>query len=163
MAELLRCEKLTHIYSSGTPFEFRALDDINLKIDEGSFVGIIGHTGSGKSTLVSHFNGLLKPTSGRVLLYGKDIRENPKKIKNIRFKVGLIFQFPEHQLFEETVAKDIAFGPNNMGLQKDEIEACVAKAVKVTGIDESLLYKSPFELSGTGVAVAGVLAMRRIC
>jgi energy-coupling factor transport system ATP-binding protein len=153
---------LTHVYSPGTPFEFRAIDDITLKIEEGSFVGIIGHTGSGKSTLISHFNGLLKPTSGRVLLHGRDIWEEPKQIKKVRFKVGLVFQFPEHQLFEETVAKDIAFGPANMGLSRDEIEQRVAKAVEITGIDKSLLSKSPFELSGgqrRRVAIAGVLAM----
>ncbi len=163
MAELLRCENLTHIYSPGTPFEFKALDSINLIIEEGSFTGLIGHTGSGKSTLISHFNGLLKPTSGRVLLSGKDIWESPKQIRKVRFRVGLVFQYPEYQLFEETVAKDIAFGPTNMGLSKAEVEARVEEAAKITGIDGSVLSKSPFELSGgqrRRVAIAGVLAMQ---
>ena len=116
MAELLRCEQLTHVYSPKTPFEFRALDGINLTIQDGSFIGLIGHTGSGKSTLIQHFNGLLMPTSGRVLIRGENLADDKKRLRSIRFKVGLVFQFPEYQLFEETVEKDIAFGPANMVL-----------------------------------------------
>ncbi len=159
---LLTCENLTHIYSPKTPFELRALNNINLSIESGSFIGVMGHTGSGKSTLISHFNGLLKPTSGRILLNGVDIWEKPKQIRKIRFRVGLVFQFPEHQLFEETVFKDIAFGPTNMGLTKDEIDNRVITAAKTVGLDDHLLNKSPFELSGgqkRRAAIAGVLAM----
>lgn len=162
MAELLRCEKLTHIYSPKTPFEFRALDGIDLTIDDGSFIGLIGHTGSGKSTLIQHFNGLLAPTSGRVLIRGEDIAGDKKKLRSIRFKVGLVFQFPEYQLFEETVEKDIAFGPTNMGLDKDEVSRRVAAAAETIGISGEMLKKSPFELSGgqkRRVAIAGVVAM----
>ena len=159
---LLTCENLTHIYSPKTPFELRALNNINLSIESGSFIGVMGHTGSGKSTLISHFNGLLKPTSGRILLNGVDIWEKPKQIRKLRFRVGLVFQFPEHQLFEETVFKDIAFGPTNMGLTKDEIDNRVITAAKTVGLDDHLLNKSPFELSGgqkRRAAIAGVLAM----
>lgn len=162
MAELLRCEQLTHIYSPRTPFEFRALDGIDLTIETGSFIGLIGHTGSGKSTLIQHFNGLLRPTSGRVLIHGTDIADEKKKLRDIRFKVGMVFQFPEYQLFEETVAKDIAFGPSNMGLEKSEIDRRVARAADLVGLDSALLEKSPFELSGgqkRRVAIAGVIAM----
>ena len=148
MAELLRCEKLTHIYSPKTPFEFRALDGIDLTIDDGSFIGLIGHTGSGKSTLIQHFNGLLAPTSGRVLIRGEDIADDKKKLRGIRFKVGLVFQFPEYQLFEETVEKDIAFGPMNMGLDKEEVDRRVETAAETIGISKEMLKKSPFELSG---------------
>ena len=148
MAELLRCEKLTHIYSPKTPFEFRALDGIDLTIDDGSFIGLIGHTGSGKSTLIQHFNGLLAPTSGRVLIRGEDIADDKKKLRGIRFKVGLVFQFPEYQLFEETVEKDIAFGPMNMGLDKEEVDRRVETAAETIGISKEMLKKSPFENSG---------------
>ena len=162
MAELLRCEKLTHIYSPKTPFEYRALNDIDLTIEDGSFIGLIGHTGSGKSTLIQHFNGLLMPTSGHVYVRGEDLADDKKKLRDIRFKVGLVFQFPEYQLFEETVEKDIAFGPTNMGLEKDEVGRRVEAAAEMLGISGDLLKKSPFELSGgqkRRVAIAGVIAM----
>ncbi|MBR5519651.1 MAG: energy-coupling factor transporter ATPase [Clostridia bacterium] len=162
MAELLRCEQLTHIYSPKTPFEFKALDSINLTIEDGSFIGLIGHTGSGKSTLIQHFNGLLQPTSGNVYIRGVNIADDKKKLRDIRFKVGLVFQFPEYQLFEETVEKDIAFGPTNMGLSKEEINRRVQNAAEMIGIPKEMLEKSPFELSGgqkRRVAIAGVLAM----
>ncbi len=154
-------QNLTHKYSIGTPFEKIAVDDVSLSIDEGEFVGIIGHTGSGKSTLIQHLNGLIKPASGTVLIEGKDIWGKGVKIRDIRFKVGIVFQYSEHQLFEETVAKDIAYGPKNMGLSAEEIEKCVHKASESMGITH-LLDKSPFELSGgqqRRVALAGVLAM----
>lgn len=162
MAELLRCEQLTHIYSPKTPFEFRALDQIDLTIQDGSLIGLIGHTGSGKSTLIQHFNGLLTPTAGRILLRGENLAGDPKRLRDIRFRVGLVFQFPEYQLFEETVEKDIAFGPTNMGLKSADIAARVARAAELTGISKDLLKKSPFELSGgqkRRVAIAGVIAM----
>lgn len=163
MSFILECKNLTHIYSPKTPFEYKALDGVNLAVERGSFVGVIGHTGSGKSTLIRHFNGLLKPSSGNVLVDGEDIWADPKKIRSVRFKVGLVFQFPEYQLFEETVRKDIAFGPTNMGLDKAEIEARVAEAAEITGLSPELLDKSPFELSGgerRRAAIAGVIAMR---
>ncbi len=162
MAELLRCENLTHIYSPKTPFEFKALDEINLTIDDGCFIGLIGHTGPGKSTLIQHFNGLLQPTSGNVYIRGENIADDKKKLRDIRFKVGLVFQFPEYQLFEETVEKDIAFGPTNMGLGKEEIDRRVKMAAEMIGISDEMLKKSPFELSGgqkRRVAIAGVIAM----
>ncbi|MBR4941801.1 MAG: energy-coupling factor transporter ATPase [Clostridia bacterium] len=160
--ELLRTENISHVYSPKTPFEHTALSDISLSIESGTLTGIIGHTGSGKSTLVSHFNGLLRPTSGKVFVEGEDIWAEPKKIRRFRFKVGLVFQFPEYQLFEETVEKDIAFGPANMGLSRDEIEVRVRDAARAVGISEAMLKKSPFELSGgqkRRVAIAGVIAM----
>lgn len=160
---MIRTEDLTYIYSKDTPFEHVALDHANLSIEKGAFVGIIGHTGSGKSTLIQHLNGLLTPTEGKVYIDGEDIWKNPKEIRKFRFKVGLVFQYPEHQLFEETVRKDIAFGPKNMGLSEEEIAARVAEAMKLTGLSENYLEKSPFELSGgekRRVAIAGVLAMR---
>lgn len=160
---MIRTEDLTYIYSKDTPFEHVALDHANLSIEKGAFVGIIGHTGSGKSTLIQHLNGLLTPTEGKVYIDGEDIWKNPKEIRKFRFKVGLVFQYPEHQLFEETVRKDIAFGPKNMGLSEEEIAARVAEAMKLTGLSEDYLEKSPFELSGgekRRVAIAGVLAMR---
>lgn len=163
MSFILECKNLTQIYSPKTPFEYKALDGVNLAVERGSFVGVIGHTGSGKSTLIRHFNGLLKPSSGNVLVDGEDIWADPKKIRSVRFKVGLVFQFPEYQLFEETVRKDIAFGPTNMGLDKAEIEARVAEAAEITGLSPELLNKSPFELSGgerRRAAIAGVIAMR---
>lgn len=163
MKPVIKTEGLTHIYGAGTPFERRALDSIDLELCEGEFVGLIGHTGSGKSTLIQHLNGLLKPSSGRVLLDGKDIWDKDSDIRQVRFKVGLVFQYPEYQLFEETVAKDIAFGPRNMGLAEEEIDERVREAAAFVGIDEESLDKSPFELSGgqkRRVAIAGVIAMR---
>ena len=155
-------EDLTHTYSAGTPFERNAVEHMNLTVMPGEFVGIIGHTGSGKSTLIQHLNGLLKPTAGHVYLDGKDIWAEPKKIRQVRFQVGLVFQYPEYQLFEETVYKDIAYGPTNMGLDKEEIDRRVREAAHFVGLDDSLLEQSPFELSGgqkRRVAIAGVLAM----
>ena len=163
MSFILECKNLTHIYSPKTPFEYKALDGVNLAVERGSFVGIIGHTGSGKSTLIRHFNGLLKPYSGNEMVDGEDIWADPKKIRSVRFKVGLVFQLPEYHLFEETVRKDIAFGPSNMGLDKAEIEARVAEAAEITGLSPELLDKSPFELSGgerRRAAIAGVIAMQ---
>ena len=155
-------EHLSHVYSQGTPFEKTAVDDVSLTIEEGEFVGIIGHTGSGKSTLIQHFNGLLKPTSGRILVDGRDMWADPKKIREFRFQVGLVFQYPEYQLFEETVAKDIAFGPTNMGLSPQEVQLRVQEAARFVGLRSDKLEKSPFELSGgqkRRVAIAGVMAM----
>lgn len=159
---MIKLENLTYLYSQNTPFEKAAINDINLTIGEGEFVGLIGHTGSGKSTLVQHLNGLFRPTSGRVLIDGEDIWAKPKEIRKFRFKVGLVFQYPEHQLFEETVFQDIAFGPKNMGLPKEEVEIRVLQASKMVGLTTDLLNKSPFELSGgqkRRVAIAGVVAM----
>jgi energy-coupling factor transport system ATP-binding protein len=156
-------ENLSYYHAKGTPYEIKALDDIALNIKEGRITGIIGHTGSGKSTLVQMFNGILKPHSGRVLLSGEDIWKKPKKIRNVRFKVGLVMQYPEYQLFEETVYKDIAFGPKNMGLKDAEIDECVREAAAFSDLDESLFDKSPFDLSGgqkRRVAIAGIIAMR---
>ncbi len=155
-------ENLSHVYSKGTPFEKTAVDSVSLQIETGDFVGVIGHTGSGKSTLIQHLNGLLKPTSGKVRIHGQDIWEKPKEIRKFRFQVGLVFQYPEYQLFEETVYKDIAFGPGNMGLTQEEIHRRVLAAADFTGLSQQLLEKSPFELSGgqkRRVAIAGVMAM----
>ena len=160
---IIRTENLSYVYSEGTPYEHRAIDNVNIEIEKGSFVGLIGHTGSGKSTLIQHLNGLIKPTFGKVFVGGEDIWENPKEIRKFRFKVGLVFQYPEHQLFEETVYKDIAFGPKNMGLSENDINRRVREAAKLTGLTEEYLEKSPFELSGgekRRVAIAGVLAMQ---
>ena len=162
MEPILQIEHLTHTYSAGTPFQRSAVDDMNLSMMDGEFLGIIGHTGSGKSTLIQHLNGLLKPTSGRILLQGKDIWAAPKKIRDVRFQVGLVFQYPEYQLFEETVYKDIAFGPKNMGLDEADIDRRVRDAAAFVGLTEAMLDKSPFELSGgqkRRVAIAGVIAM----
>ena len=159
---ILETQELTYTYSEGTPFEKTAVDHVSLKIDEGEMVGVMGHTGSGKSTLIQHFNGLLKPTSGKVLLDGKDIWENKEKIRDVRFKVGLVFQYPEYQIFEETVYNDIAFGPKNMGLDEAEIKRRVYETAHDIGLSEELLERSPFELSGgqkRRVAIAGVMAM----
>ena len=159
---ILQIEHLTHTYSAGTPFQRSAVEDMSLSVMDGEFLGIIGHTGSGKSTLIQHLNGLLKPTSGRILLQGKDIWADPKKIRNVRFQVGLVFQYPEYQLFEETVYKDIAFGPRNMGLDEADIDRRVRSAAAFVGLTEAMLDKSPFELSGgqkRRVAIAGVIAM----
>ena len=162
MEEIIRVENLTHTYGEGTPFCRSAVQDMSLAIYRGEFLGIIGHTGSGKSTLIQHLNGLLKPTSGRILLGGEDIWSDPKKIRDVRFRVGLVFQYPEYQLFEETVYRDIAFGPTNMGLSKDEIDRRVRESAHFAGLTDDLLEKSPFALSGgqkRRVAIAGVIAM----
>lgn len=158
----IKTEGLTYTYSVGTPFEKTAVDHINLEIEQGEFVGVIGHTGSGKSTLIQHFNGLLKPTSGRVLIHGTDLWAKDTDRRVFRFKVGLVFQYPEYQLFEETVYKDIAFGPVNMGLSAEQVDQQVREAAAFVGLREEFLQKSPFELSGgqkRRVAIAGVLAM----
>lgn len=155
-------KELTHIYNEGMPFQKTALTDINLEISTGEFVGIIGHTGSGKSTLIQMFNGLIKPSKGQVLLNGEDINGEKVKKKEIRQKVGLVFQYPEYQLFEMTVKEDVSFGPKNLGLSKEEIDERVEHALEAVGLDESYYEKSPFELSGgqkRRVAIAGVLAM----
>ena len=162
MEPILQVQNLTHIYSAGTPFEHKALDDMNFSVERGEFIGIIGHTGSGKSTLMQHLNGLLKPSSGKVLLDGKDIWSDKKLTRQARFRVGLVFQYPEYQLFEETVYKDIAFGPKNMGLSKDEVDRRVREAAGFVGLTEAQLEVSPFDLSGgqkRRVAIAGVIAM----
>ena len=162
MTPVLEIQNLSHVYSEGTPFEHIALHDVNLKAYRGEFIGLIGHTGSGKSTLIQHLNGLLRPTSGRVLFDGEDIWRDAKFTRQIRFRVGLVFQYPEYQLFEESVYRDIAFGPKNMGLSEDEIRARVLRAAGFVGIPEAQLEKSPFDLSGgqkRRAAIAGVIAM----
>lgn len=159
---VIKTENLTYTYSIGTPFEKTAVDNVNLGIEEGEFVGIIGHTGSGKSTLIQHLNGLVKPTSGKVIIDGEDIWSKDVKIRDIRFKVGLVFQYPEYQIFEETVYKDIAFGPKNMGLPDEEIDRRIKETAELVGLHKENLDKSPFELSGgqkRRVAIAGVMAM----
>lgn len=161
---IMKIENLNFIYNPNTPFEKRALDNISLEIEQGEFIGLIGHTGSGKSTLVQHLNGLLKPTSGKIIIDGVNITEKEANLKEIRQKVGLVFQYPEHQLFEETIYKDIAFGPKNLGLNEEEVKARVKEAMELVGLDyEELKDRSPFELSGgqkRRVAIAGVLAMK---
>ena len=147
MEPILKIENLTHTYSAGTPFERRAVDGVNLEVAPGEFLGVIGHTGSGKSTFIQHLNGLLRPTEGRILLEGRDIWAEPKKIRRVRFEVGLVFQYPEYQLFEETVYKDIAFGPGNMGLSKDEIDRRVREAAEILDITQ-FLDRKPKALSG---------------
>lgn len=162
MEPIIRVENLTHTYGENTPFCRSAVKDVNMEIYKGEFLGVIGHTGSGKSTLIQHLNGLLKPTSGRILLGDRDIWEDPKKIRDVRFRVGLVFQYPEYQLFEETAYKDIAFGPKNMGLDEQEIDRRVRTSAAFAGLEEELLEKSPFDLSGgqkRRVAIAGVIAM----
>ena len=162
MAPILQVKDLQHIYSAGTPFEHIALDGVSFCVERGEFVGVIGHTGSGKSTLMQHLNGLLKPTAGTVLLDGQNIWESKEATRQARFKVGLVFQYPEYQLFEETVYKDIAFGPKNMGLPADEIDRRVREAAALVGITEQQLSASPFDLSGgqkRRAAIAGVIAM----
>lgn len=159
----IKVEDLRHVYSEGTPFEKVAIDRIDLTIPHGQMVGIIGHTGSGKSTFIQHLNGLLKPSSGRVLCDGQDINETKKITHDVRFKVGLVFQYPEYQLFEETVYKDIAFGPGNMCLSEAELDEHVRQAANFVGVDEALFERSPLELSGgqkRRIAIAGVIAMR---
>ena len=158
----IRLESLRHVYSRGTPFEKTALDDVSLDIPSGQYVAILGHTGSGKSTLIQHLNGLLAPTSGRVLFDGEDIHCSKEALRDIRFRVGLVFQYPEYQLFEETVYRDIAFGPKNMGLSDSEIDEHVRQGARFAGVDESLFSLSPLELSGgqkRRIAIAGVMAM----
>ncbi len=160
---MIKTEHLSHLYSVGTPFETTAIEDINLHIKKGEYVGVIGHTGSGKSTLIAHFNAILKPTHGKIFIDGKDLWSSDKaeRIKT-RFDVGLVFQYPEYQLFEETVYKDIAFGPKNMGLSEEEIERRVEKALAFVGMPKDILQKSPFDLSGgqkRRVAIAGVMAL----
>ena len=162
MSKVLELKNLSYVYGTGTPFEKTAVNNLSLSIEKGEFIGIMGHTGSGKSTLVHMLNGLMKPTSGQVLLDGEDIWANPKDIRKIRFKVGMVFQYPEYQLFEETVAKDIAFGPTNMGKSGAELEKAVNDAARFTGLKDELLEKSPFDLSGgekRRAAIAGVIAM----
>jgi len=159
---ILKVEDLEYVYSAGTPFEHKALDKVSFSVERGEFIGIIGHTGSGKSTLMQQLNGLLKPTSGKVILDGKDIWTDKATTRQARFRVGLVFQYPEYQLFEETVYKDIAFGPKNMGLSADEIDRRVREAAGFVGLTEEQLNVSPFDLSGgqkRRVAIAGVIAM----
>ena len=159
---IIRVENLIHTYGENTPFCRSAVDGVSMEIYEGEFLGVIGHTGSGKSTLIQHLNGLLKPTSGAVYLGDRDIWAEPKKIRDVRFRVGLVFQYPEYQLFEETVYKDVAFGPKNMGLDEKEIDRRVRASLAFSGLGEELLEKSPFDLSGgqkRRVAIAGVIAM----
>ena len=161
---MIEVKNLTHIYNEGLPHESVALDDVSFRIEDKSFVGVIGHTGSGKSTLLQHLNGLLKPESGTIVIDGVDITDSHTKMLDVRKKVGLVFQYPEYQLFEETVAKDVAFGPTNLGLDQEEIDARVRESIELVGLDyERLKDKSPFELSGgqkRRVAIAGVLAMK---
>ncbi len=159
---IIETKNLTYIYGQGTPFEKVAVEDVSLSIEKGEFIGVIGHTGSGKSTLIQTLNGLIRPTSGQVLLDGRDIWQEPKKIRSVRFRVGMVFQYPEYQLFEETVIKDIMFGPKNMGLSEDEARERAYEAARFTDLKEELLTKSPFELSGgekRRAAIAGVIAM----
>lgn len=159
---ILELKNICYTYGVGTPFEKKAVNDVSFSVNKGELIGIIGHTGSGKSTLVQMLNGLMKPTSGQVLLDGVDIWDKPKEIRKIRFKVGMVFQYPEYQLFEETVYKDISFGPFNKGLSQEEIDKEVRRAAKFTGIKDELLHKSPFDLSGgekRRAAIAGVIAM----
>jgi len=159
----IKIENLTHVYMEGTPFEKKAIEKINVSINDGEFIALIGHTGSGKSTLIQHINGLLKPHSGKIVIDGADITDKKVKLADIRKKVGLVFQYPEYQLFEETIEKDIAFGPRNLGLSEDEILLRVKKAMNIVGLDyETYKDKSPFDLSGgqkRRVAIAGIVAM----
>ena len=162
MAPILEVRNLSHTYSIGTPFEHKALENVSFAVDRGEFIGVIGHTGSGKSTLMQHLNGLLKPASGEIYLDGVDIWSDKKITRQCRFRVGLVFQYPEYQLFEETVYKDIAFGPKNMGLKPEEIDRRVREAASLLGITDAQLEMSPFDLSGgqkRRVAIAGVIAM----
>ena len=162
MEPILQVQNLNYIYSVGTPFQHQALKDVSFCVNRGEFIGIIGHTGSGKSTLMQQLNGLLKPTSGQILLDGQDIWSDKKLTRQARFRVGLVFQYPEYQLFEETVYKDIAFGPKNMGLSPEEIDRRVRESAAIVGLTEAQLQVSPFDLSGgqkRRVAIAGVIAM----
>lgn len=163
MESVISVRNLTHSYNEGLPNKFNAIENLNFDIYKGDFVGLIGHTGSGKSTLIQHFNGLLKPTQGQILLDGKNIWSDKKSVREAKFKVGLCFQYPEYQLFEETVAKDIAFGPKNMKLPEKEIAERVAKAAMYVGLKREYMEKSPFDLSGgekRRAAIAGVMAMQ---
>ena len=163
MASIIKVEHLSYVYNPGMPNAVTALDDVSFEVEEGDFVGIIGATGSGKSTLITHMNGLNKPTSGKFIIDGRDLWAEPEKIRDFRFLTGLVFQYPEYQLFEETCYKDIAFGPKNMGLDEAEVDKRVHEAAEFVGLDEALLERSPFELSGgqkRRVAVAGVMAMK---
>ena len=163
MASIIKVEHLSYVYNPGMPNAVTALDDMSFEVEEGDFVGIIGATGSGKSTLITHMNGLNKPTSGKIIIDGRDLWAEPEKIRDFRFLTGLVFQYPEYQLFEETCYKDIAFGPKNMGLDEAEVDKRVHEAAEFVGLDEALLERSPFELSGgqkRRVAIAGVLAMK---
>ena len=163
MAPILEVNDLTYVYSAGTPFEHKALDSLNFSVERGEFIGVIGHTGSGKSTLMQHLNGLLKPTAGSLFIDGKDIWSDKALTRQARFRVGLVFQYPEYQLFDETVYKDIAFGPKNMGLSDEEIDTRVREAARFVGITDEQLDSSPFDLSGgqkRRVAIAGVIAMQ---
>ena len=146
---VIKTEGLTYVYGEGTPFCKIAVDNVDLEIEEGEFVGVIGHTGSGKSTLIQHFNGLLKPTSGKVYIDGEELWKDKSRLRDIRFKVGLVFQYPEYQLFEETVYKDIAFGPKNMGLSDEDTDKRIREAARMVGLKEEIFEKSPFELSKT--------------
>lgn len=162
MNSVIKTTDLTYVYGENTPFRKVAVDNVSIDIKEGEIVGVIGHTGSGKSTLIQHFNGLLRPTSGKVLVDGEEFFKDKKKLREVRFKVGLVFQYPEYQLFEETVYKDIAYGPKNMGLDEAEIDRRVRETAQLTGLDEEQLERSPFELSGgqkRRAAIAGVMAM----
>ena len=159
---VIRTENLSYVYGEGTPFRKTAVDNVNIEIEEGELVGVIGHTGSGKSTLIQHFNGLLKPSSGKIFIDGEELWADKSRLRPIRFKVGLVFQYPEYQLFEETCYKDIAFGPKNMGLSDAEIDRRVKETARLVGLSPEILDKSPFELSGgqkRRVAIAGVMAM----
>lgn len=159
----IRVVGLSHVYSKGTPFENRALDNINLEIPQGQFIGLLGHTGSGKSTLIQHFNALMQPDEGQVFLGDTDINKDKASRREVKFRVGLVFQYPEYQLFEETVYKDIAFGPHNQKLSDAETDKCVREAADFAGVEEELFDKSPLELSGgqkRRIAIAGVIAMR---
>ena len=148
MASIIKVEHLSYVYNPGMPNAVTALDDVSFEVEEGDFVGIIGATGSGKSTLITHMNGLNKPTSGKIIIDGRDLWAEPEKIRDFRFLTGLVFQYPEYQLFEETCYKDIAFGPKNMGLDEAEVDKRVHEAAEFVGLDEALLERSPFELSG---------------
>ena len=162
MGSIIKVDHLSYVYNPGMPNAVTALDDVSFEVEEGDFVGIIGATGSGKSTLITHMNGLNKPTSGHIIIDGRDLWAEPEKIREFRFLTGLVFQYPEYQLFEETVYKDIAFGPGNMGLDKEEIDRRVRESARMVGLAEELLEKSPFDLSGgqkRRVAIAGVMAM----
>lgn len=160
---IIETQNLSYLYSEGTPFEKLALNDVSIKIEKGDFVGIIGHTGSGKSTLVQHFNGLIHPKSGRIIVDGIDISKEKSKLHSLKFKVGLVFQYPEYQIFEDTVYKDIAYGPRNMGLNEEETDSRVKEAIRLVGLNDDYLDRSPFRLSGGEMrraAIAGVMAMK---
>ena len=159
----IELQNITYVYGKGAPYEIKALDDVSLTFEEGKIIGLIGHTGSGKSTLVQLLNGLIRPDAGKVLLDGKDIWQEPKKIRDVRFKVGLVMQYPEYQLFDETVWKDIAFGPRNMGMSDEEVKKAVTEAASFAGVKEKHFNKSPFDLSGgqkRRAAIAGIMAMK---